>query len=392
MIKCRWPQFEQDELDAVQKVLESGRVNYWTGEQCKLFEQEFAAYHDRSHAMTLANGTLALELALYAFDIGVGDEVIVPSRTFIATASAVVACGAVPVVADVDRDSGNLTVDTIKQVKTDRTKAIIPVHLAGWPCEMDEIMVYAKANDLVVIEDCAQAHGAEHQGKKVGSFGDAAAFSFCQDKIMTTGGEGGILLLDDEEKWKKAWAFKDHGKSYDAVYGRKHQPGFRWLHESFGSNYRMTEMQAAIGRKQLAKLSRWVECRNRNASVLIDTLANIPAVRCPVVSGACKHAYYKFYCYVQPDLLKADWSRDRIISELHDSGIPCYSGSCSEIYLEKAFIDIGLQPEVRYSIARELGETSLMFLVDHTISHEDMIITTNTINSVLGNASRLTSD
>lgn len=367
-----WPVFPEDELQAVQDVLRSGKVNYWTGEQGKLFEQEFAQYFGCKYAIQLANGTVALELALYALSIGDGDEVIVPSRTFIATASAVVASGAIPVVADVDRDSGNLTVESIKDACTENTKAIIVVHLAGWPCDMPAIMEYAQENNLLVIEDCAQSHGAEIFGRKLGSFGDAAAFSFCQDKIMTTGGEGGMLLLGDELLWKKSWAYKDHGKSYDTVYNKKHSIGFRWLHESFGSNYRMTEMQAAIGRRQLTKLAHWVEWRNRNASTLRGALKGIAAVRCPVVPEGYKHAFYKFYCYVQPELLKPDWSRDRIIDEIFSRGIPCFSGSCSEIYLEKAFRDAGYTPSNRLPVTKELGETSMMFLVDPTNSDEDM--------------------
>lgn len=388
MIKSKWPIFEQDELDAVQDVLRSGCVNYWTGEQCKLFEREFALYHGCDYAISLANGTLALELALYALGITDGDEVIVPSRTFIATASAVVARGGIPIVADVDANSGNLTLETIEHVRSEKTKAIIPVHLAGFPCDMLEIMSYAGEHNLLVIEDCAQAHGAEYHGQKVGSFGHAAIFSFCQDKIMTTGGEGGMLLVKDESTWKKAWAYKDHGKNYDVAHG-EFSMGFRWLHESFGSNYRMTEMQGAIGRKQLSKLPQWLECRRKNAALLSEGLSDISLVRFPILSDSCKNSYYKLYCYVQNEWLRQGWSRDRLIFELNELGVPCYSGSCSEIYLEKAFVKIGLQPKERYPVAKKLGETSLMFLVDHTISYESMQRMLQTIRKVLSKASEL---
>jgi dTDP-4-amino-4,6-dideoxygalactose transaminase len=372
MITSSWPTFEQDEMDAVQEVLRSGRVNYWTGEQCKLFEREFAAYHGRAYGIALANGTLALELALYAFDIQEGDEVIVPSRTFIATASAVVARGATPVVADVDRDSGNMTVSTIDRVKTPRTKAIIVVHLAGFPCQMDEIMSYAKEHKLLVIEDCAQAHGAVYHGQKIGGFGDAAAFSFCQDKIMTTGGEGGMLLLNDEMRWKKAWAYKDHGKGYDTVHHQDHPNGFRWLHEQFGTNWRMTEMQAAIGRLQLQKLDRWIDARNQNADVLYNTFNAQPLLRTPRVMDDSRHAYYKFYTYIRPEMLAEGWTRDRIIDEIKAQGVSCFSGSCSEIYLERAFLNSTHVVTECCSVAKDLGETSLMFLVDHTFSKSDI--------------------
>ena len=253
-----WPVFDEDEIDAVTRVLKSGRVNYWTGEECQAFEREFAAHCGAEYPISLANGTVALELALYAFGIGPGDEVIVPSRTFIASASCAVARGAKPVVADIDPVSQNLTADTIRAVMTRQTKAVIAVHLAGWPCDMDPIMDLAKAHGIIVIEDCAQAHGATYKGRPIGSLGDGAAFSFCQDKIMTTGGEGGMFVTSDEVAWENAWAYKDHGKSYEAVFHRQHSPGFRWLHTSFGTNWRMTEMQAAIGRHQLTKLAGWV--------------------------------------------------------------------------------------------------------------------------------------
>ena len=386
-----WPRFEQDELDAVQKVLESGRVNYWTGEQCKLFEKEFAAFHHCEHAISLANGTLALELAIYAFDIADGDEVIVPSRTFIATASAVVARGATPVVADVDENSGNITVETIDKVRTCRTKAIIPVHLAGYPCAMNDIMEYARSHELTVIEDCAQAHGAECDGQKVGSFGDAAIFSFCQDKIMTTGGEGGILLVKDEVRWKKAWAYKDHGKNYDIAHKCESRQGYRWLHESFGSNYRMTEMQAAIGRKQLVKLPHWLERRMENANMLINRLSSNCLVRFSTVPSNYKHAYYKLYCYIQKDFLKHGWTRDRIIKEINKLGVPCYSGSCSEIYLEKAFSNLKPYPKDRLTVAKALGEASLMLPIDHTVSSESIIFIADVVESVLVRASHIPS-
>src|SRR3981189_1340193 len=260
-----WPAFEQDEIDAVRDVMVSGKINYWTGQEGRLFEKEYAAYVGSRYAIALTNGTVALELALAALRIGPGDEVIVPSRTFLATASCALMRGAKPVFADVDRVSQNITADTIRPLITPRTRAVIVVHLAGWPCDMDPILALAREHNFKVIEDCAQAHGAVYKGRNVGSMGDVAAFSFCQDKIMTTGGEGGLITTNDEEVWSRAWSFKDHGKSFDAVYHRHHPPGFRWLHESVGTNWRLTEMQSALGRVLLRKLPERVEARRRNA-------------------------------------------------------------------------------------------------------------------------------
>jgi len=367
-----WPCFGQDEVEAVSAVLHSGRVNYWTGDHCCLFEKEFATYVGSKHAVALMNGTVALEAALYALSIGDGDDVIVTPRTFIASASCAVMRGATPVFADVDPESQNITAENIQKKITPRTKAIIAVHLAGWPCDMDPIMELARRKGLKVIEDCAQAHGAMYKGRPVGSLGDVAAFSFCQDKILTTGGEGGMLTTDDKQVWGRAWAFKEHGKSYDAVYNREHSLGFRWLHESFGTNLRMTEMQAAIGRIQLQKLPKWVELRRRNADILTRCFLQIPAFRVTVPPEKFQHSYYKYYVFVKPEALKKGWYRDRIMAAIEAEGVFCQSGSCSEIYLEKAFAMESLRPKRRLSVAKKIGETSLMFLVHPTMTFEDM--------------------
>lgn len=383
-----WPSFDADERAAVDEVLSSGKVNYWTGQLGREFEQDYAAHTGRRHAVALHNGTLALELALHAFGIGAGDEVITSPRTFIASASAVVMRGAKPVFADVDRDTQNISPDTIARALTPRTRAVIPVHLAGWPCEMDGIMALAKQHDLIVIEDCAQAHGATWRGRPVGSFGDAAAFSFCQDKIITTGGEGGMLVLDDEAAWAKAWAYKDHGKSFDAVYNRRHPPGFRWVHESFGSNWRMLETQAAIGRIQLRKLPEWLGLRRRNASILYERLRHLPALRIPWPADPANHAFYRFYVFVQPERLGPEWSRDRMMTAITERGVPCTVGSCPEIYLEAAFERSGLRPGQRLPIAEELGATSLAFLVHPTLSEQDMNRMADAISDVVAQATR----
>lgn len=377
-----WPYFDLDEIEAATAPLRSGKVNYWTGTEGREFEKEFAAYTGCNHAIALANGTMALELALYALGIGPGDEVITTSRTFIASASCIVMRGATPVLADVDPVSQNMTAETIRSLITQRTKAIISVHLAGWPCDMDLIMELAREHGLKVIEDCAQAHGATYKGRPVGSLGDVAAFSFCQDKIMTTGGEGGMLTTNNEALWRKAWEFKDHGKSYDAVYNRQHKPGFRWLHESFGTNWRLTEMQSAIGRVQLRKLPDWTAERQRHAAILTESFSQIPAVRITPAPPGIGHAMYKYYCFIRPEMLVSGWDRDRVMNAIVAEGIPCFSGSCSEIYLEKTFKDAGYGPPARLPVAKELGETSLMFLVHPTLSETDMVDTCRAVNNV----------
>ena len=378
-----WPCFSAREIDAVNAVLESGRVNYWTGTEGKEFEREFAAWCGTKHAVALANGTLALEACWRALGIGAGDEVIVTPRTFLASASSILNVGAVPVFADVDRDSQNITPETAVRVLTPKTRAILCVHLAGWPCEMEGFMALAKAHKLFLVEDCAQAHGAACHDKMVGSFGDISAWSFCQDKIMTTGGEGGMVTTDDHELWSRVWAYKDHGKSWEAVHEREHPPGFRWLHESIGSNWRMLEMQAAIGRVQLQEMPAWQTARERNARAIRETASGLSGLRVPQIPNHIRHAWYKAYAFVRPEALKADWPRDRIIAEISGRGVPCYQGSCSEIYLERAFDHAPGRPRERLPAAKELGETSLMFLVHPTLKNEEVEKTCDVFRDVM---------
>jgi dTDP-4-amino-4,6-dideoxygalactose transaminase len=376
-----WPSFGQAETDAVVSVLQSGKVNYWTGEEGKRFEAEFAGAVECEHAIALANGSVALELALYALQIGPGDEVIVPSRTFVASASCVVIRGATPVFADVDRDSQNITAESITRVLSPRTKAIIVVHLAGWPCDMDPILAVAKQHGLKVIEDCAQAQGATYKGKSVGSLGDVAAFSFCQDKIMTTCGEGGMLTTNNHELWEKSWSFKDHGKNYSEMVNAQPRPGFRWVHDGFGTNWRMTEMQSAVGRVLLRKLPEMVEKRRHFAALLNQRFAQISGLRVTVPSPDTAHSYYKYYAFLRSESLREGWDQMKVLQAINAEGIPCSMGSCSEIYLEKAFVN--LRPAARLKTARELGETSLMFLVHPTLSDKDMDDTCKAVEKVM---------
>jgi len=378
-----WPSFTQEEASSIQRVLLSNKVNYWTGKECRKFEKEFASWSESKYAVALGNGTLALDVAFNALNIVDGDEVIVTSRTFIASISSIVNAGAVPVFADVDLSSQNITPSSIRSVITDKTKAIVCVHLAGWPCDMDEIMAIANEYGLYVIEDCAQAHGAKYKGNSVGSIGHIGCWSFCQDKIMTTGGEGGMVTTNDESLWRKMWAYKDHGKSYEAVYEREHPEGFRWLHESFGTNWRMTEMQATIGRIQLKRMPDWHKKRLSNANSIWSTAKQCKGLRVPDIPDYIEHAAYKCYVFVKLKELKGDWSRDRIIQEVNSLGVPCYSGSCSEVYLEKAFNNTGFRPKERLSNAKELGETSLMFLVHPTLTKDEIQQTCDAISSVM---------
>jgi dTDP-4-amino-4,6-dideoxygalactose transaminase len=384
-----WPSFDEEQRAAVAAVLESGKVNYWTGGEGLAFEREYALACGVPHAVAVANGTVGLELALLALELEAGDEVIVTPRSFMASVSCAVTRGLVPVFADIDRDSQNLDALAVERAITPRTRAIIAVHLAGWPCDMEALTALAREHGLKVIEDCAQAHGAAYRGRPVGSWGDVAVFSFCQDKIITTGGEGGMLVTADPDVWARAWSYKDHGKSH-ALTREWHgsASGFRWVHDRFGTNWRLTEIQSALGRVQLRRLHDWVTTRQRLAGLLTDGLRAIPGLRVTVPPAQVAHAYYKYYAFVRPERLRKDWNRDRILEQVNAHGIPCFAGSCSEIYLEKAFDDTSWRPEQRLPVARELGETSLQFLVHPTLTSQNMLDTCAVVADVMAEAAR----
>jgi dTDP-4-amino-4,6-dideoxygalactose transaminase len=378
-----WPQFQAEEIEAALSVLRSGRVNYWTGEEGRLFETEFAAFTGCKYAVAVANGSVSLELALNALGIKSGDEVIVTGRSFVASAGCVVLQGATPVFADVDRDSQNITAESIRPVLSSHTKAIIAVHLNGWPCEMDSINAIARERGIAVVEDCAQAHGAEYKGRPVGSLGDIASFSFCQDKIMSTGGEGGMIVTNDAVLWERVWSFKDHGKNRQLMNEARSTGGFRWVHDSIGTNFRLTEMQSAIGRVLLRKLDQAVEARRRNASILTTEFSTIPGLRITRPGRDFCHSYYKYCAFVRPEELASHSDRDRIVEAIRTEGIPCFgrAGSCNDIYLEKPFAQYGLKAGL--PVAKELGETSLIFLVHPTLTGEDIANTCSAVRKVM---------
>lgn len=378
-----WPAFTQEEAAAVSEVLLSNRVNYWTGEQCQRFEAEFADWIGAKHAIAMANGTVALDAALAVFNLAQGDEVIVTPRTFLASASCIVNAGAKPVFADVDPISQNITAETIAAVISPKTKGIICVHLAGWPCDMAPIMALANSLGLFVIEDCAQAHGARYQGQAVGTLGHIAAWSFCQDKIMTTGGEGGMVTTNNTDYWQRMWSLKEHGKNWHKVHETSTTSGFRWLHDSFGTNWRMAEIQAVIGRLQLKNLAQWQEQRLANAMRIWQCAQTITGLRVSLPPETVSHAAYKCYLFIEPCELASAWCRDRILTEINVRGVPCYSGSCSEIYLERAFDGTGLRPQRRLPQAKSLGETSLMFLVHPTLTEAEITKTCAVLRAVM---------
>lgn len=359
-----WPKFSEKMINSVRDVLESGKVNQWTSDKVNKFEKKFAEYLHVKHAVAVFNGTVALELCLKTLDLKENDEIIVTPRTFIASASCIAWNGITPVFVDVDINSQNITLENIKKAITQKTKAVILVHLAGWPCELEEICDYCKNNNIFVIEDCAQAHGAKYKNKCVGTWGDINAWSFCQDKIMTTGGEGGMITTNNTELFKKAWSIKDHGKDYDLCFGTDHHTGFRWLHQNIGTNWRMLPMQAVIGSIALDELENWVSHRRKIANIYNNILKDVHGVRLTIPNAdLIYHSYYKYYFFIEPDKFKI--SRDEILELINKEGIFSQIGSCGEVYKEKALVKFA--PKEDLPIAKKLFETAILLKCDPTI-------------------------
>ncbi len=383
-----WPHFDEEQIASVVKILNSGKVNAWTGNECKLFEKEFAQFSNTKYACALSNGSVALWAAYKAIGMGLEDEIITTPRTFIATTSSALILGAKPIFADVDRESGSITVKNIEPLINNKTKAISVVHIGGWPADMESIKELASAYNIFLIEDCSQAHGASISGKSVGSFSDISTWSFCQDKIISTGGEGGMITTSQEMFYEKIWSLKDHGKTLKSLKNAPEGYSFKWLHEEIGTNLRLTEIQSSIGRIQLKDIHHTRLQRENNAYFLKEYLKDIKSIRIPYPDLKIKHAWYKFYIYIKPKYLLTDWSRDRIIAEIVKKGYPAFSGSCSEIYREKCLTSLSLSPKNRLKNARELGETSLMFLIDQTIQKNNLIKYAETIKEVLKRATK----
>ena len=384
-----WPHYSKSEILSVKRIIESGKVNYWTGNEGSNFEREFANYTDSKFAIAVSNGSVALDIASKILGFKKGDEIIVTPRSYIASVSCVVNLGAKPVFADIDLNSQNVTAKTIEKKITKKTKGIICVHLAGWPCEMDTIMKLAKKRKLKVIEDCSQAHGATYKGKKVGSFGDIGTFSFCNDKIISTLGEGGMITTNNQKLWKLAWEYKDHGRDYNKVKKMSKRNSFKWIISSFGSNYRLTETQSKVGRIQLSKLDNWLKKRNKFAMQIYNIAYSFDSIRKIKIPKNIKHSFYRCYLFIEPKKLKPNWNRNKIMNKINLLGVPCFIGSCPEIYLEKAFKAKFKTSQKRLKNARQLGDTSIAFLVHPNMTVKDIKKTCNALKKVLKEATKI---
>lgn len=357
----RWPVHGEDEIAAVAEVLRSGRTNYWTGENGVEFEKEFAAYTGAKHALAVSSGTSALELAYAAADVGLGDEVIVPARTFIATASAAALMGAKPVVADIDSETLCVSIDTIRARFSEKTKAIVVVHWGGLICpDIARIADFCNVVGVTLIEDCAHAHGAQFAGR----IGDIGCFSMCVGKIMSTGGEGGMIITHNEDLHNQMSARRDHGR-FQMVGNRNDADlsTFRYTVDEFGSNARMTEMQAAIGRLQLKKLDGWV-ARRRKIMQIYDA-----SLHQSVYSD--NHAGYLY----NPRFTKKQ--RVRILTEVAEAR----HGGCPNIAHEPAFEKRGWKYEC--GVADDVGKHVIGLPIYPTMSDEEVLDISSQVLAVL---------
>ena len=333
-----WPQFDENAIRSVEAVLRSGKVNYWTGKRGMEFEQKFAAWQGSRYAVSVATGTAALHVALSALGIGPGDEVIVPSYTFIASSFSVVQAGAIPRFADVNLDDHCISVESARKLVNQRTRAIMPVHLYGNVCDMDPILAFAREHNLYVIEDNAEAFGGAYKGRKTGAWGHMAACSFCQNKTFTTGGEGGMVTTDDEDLAWRARSFRDHG--YDVKQRLsllELEQKLPYIHNMVGWNYRMTEMQSAIGLAELERMDNWnMPARRRNAKILTGALKQCPEVKyLPIDTPERQNGWYVMAFSL--DIENMTCNIREFVDAAAAEGAPCWKVFWPQCHTERAF-------------------------------------------------------
>ncbi len=333
-----WPHISEEAIAAVTEVLRTNQINYWSGPVGMEFEKRFAAWQGSQHAISVNSGTSALHVALSALEIGPGDEVIVPSYTFIATSFAVVQAGAIPRFADVNIDDHCISVASAERLVNKRTKAIIPVHLYGNVSEMEQINAFARAHRLYVLEDNAQAFGGSYKGKKTGTLGDIAACSFCQNKTFTTGGEGGMVTTDNEDLAWKARSFRDHGYNVAERLGvLEMETKLPYIHDRVGWNYRMTNMQAAIGITELDRMDSWnMPNRQRNAHIIMDAIKNYPVVKLlPIDTHERVNGWFTMAISLDMENMTCDIRQyvDAVVAE----GAPCWVVFWPQCHTENAY-------------------------------------------------------
>ncbi|MBN1299339.1 MAG: DegT/DnrJ/EryC1/StrS family aminotransferase [Actinobacteria bacterium] len=391
----KWPLFTQKDKDDLAAALDDGRMTSITGPKVKEFEDKYAEKFGAKYALATSNGVVALHLALAALEIGPGDEVIVPAHTFIGTAIPVVMANAIPVFVDVRLDTFNIDPLKIEAAITDRTKAIMPVHLNGLCAEMDTIAAIAKKHNLFVIEDACQAHGGKYKGKTAGTIGDIGCFSFFEDKVLTTG-EGGMLITDSPQYYELARCIRSYGEGLVTSIGER-----KYEHVKLGFNYRMGSLNAALGINQLDRLEEMVQKRNSNAKYLIEKLSGTEGVITPKEIEYCLNAYYKFVCRI--DRTKISVELDKFIEAIKAEGIPATPRYPKPLPLQKVFKDgcgygktdcpygcdkYGRKPaffDGSWPVAEQVGRDAFVLLIHPSVEEKDLDDVANAVNKVAAN-------
>ena len=380
-----WPRHSTKEIQLVNKIIKSGRVNQWTGEYVNKFEKKFCKYFNLNYSLAVANGTVGLEAAINSFNLNKGSEIVVTPRSFIASASSVLKMGFKPVFSDVDLNSQNIELDNIKKVITKKTKAIICVHLAGYPTDMKPIMEYARKKNIYIIEDCSQAHGAKINNKYVGTFADISVWSFCQDKIISTLGEGGMIATNNSKLYKRLLSYRDHGKNFNQLSKIRNLNQFNYINDFIGTNIRMTEIQAAVGYLQLNNLAKWVNARNNIIKQIEKKLFNIKkGIVLIEYPKNIKHAFYRYYFFIKNNQFKNGWNYLKLINALRKKDKSFFIGGCPEIYNEKIFSKY--RPSKKLTNTFLLSKTSICIRIDHNITKKRIDYLSQSIEDVFINA------
>ena len=367
MREKNWPNFSKNLISNVGRILGSGKINYTDGPYGIKFEKEFSKFVGNRYSIAVCNGTAALEVAIKSLRLPKNSEIIVPARSFFASASCIVNTGYIPVFADVNLLTQNILIDDIKKKITKRTKAIICVHLAGLPCDMDSIKKLANKKKIKIIEDCSQAHGASIDNKQVGSFGDISTWSFCNDKIMSTLGEGGMISTNKKKLYEICKRSINHGTNLKK---NKKTEKFIYNKDYFGTNLRITEIQSFAGLEQLKNLKKVQKKKENISKSYFDLISKYQNYfDCYYPTKKIKSAWYRFYFFLKTDIKNYQKLRFKIIKDLRKNNLKCFTGSCPEIYLEKAFKKLNNIKPIRLKNCKILGETSIALEINHTLEY-----------------------
>ncbi len=367
MQEKNWPNFNKNLIVKVGEILKTGKINYTTGPYGKKFENEFSKFVGNKYSVAICNGTAALEVAIKSLRLPKNSEIIVPARSFFASAACIVNTGHTPIFADVDILTQNISLKDVKKKITKKTKAIICVHLGGMPCEMYGLRKIANQNKIKIIEDCSQAHGASIKNKQVGSFGDISTWSFCNDKIISTLGEGGMVSTNKKRLFEFCKRYINHGASLN---NKINSEKFIYNKNYFGTNLRITEIQSLTGLEQLKDLIKVQKKREKMAKSYFDLISKYQNYfQCYYPSKQTKSAWYRFYFFIKKDVRFYKKLRFEIIKKLKQSKVKCFTGSCPEIYLEKSFKKLRNFKIVRLENCKILGETSIALEVNHTLNY-----------------------